>query len=155
MRCEKPVRKIVAKKASIETTSKIITVKLDESQLLEITDLLNEARISIDDLCLEPQIQNSDDAEMHTPSLVMRAVLATSFVMIFVALIYGLKVSWAAIVAANNLITAIIAASFLGIVALASLVIGLSIRKESSKTYIVSLFSAVVALAALGVALFK
>lgn len=155
MRCEKPVRRIVAKKASTETTAKIITVKLDESQMLEITDLLNEARISIDDICLEPQIQNSDDAEMHTPSLLMKNVLAASFIMVFVALIYGLTNSWNAIVEASNLFTAIISAVFLFIVALASLVIGLSIRKESSKTYIVSLFSAVVALAALGVALFK
>lgn len=155
MKCEKPVRRIAVKTAKETEVSKTVTVKLDEEQMRIITELFYDVRDSIEDISVEPQAQNSDEADMHAPSVVMRSVLASFFIMISIALVVGLVSSWNEVVAANNLLTAIVMAGFLGVVAISSLVIGFSVGKESSKTYIVSLFSAVVALAALGVALFR
>lgn len=155
LRYKKPVKRITVKISKETEGSKTATVKIDEEQMRIITELLNELRISVDDVSVEPQTQNSDDADFHAPSILMKTALGTFFVMIAVALILGLIKSWNAIIVANNLFTAIVAAVILGVIALTSIVIGCSIGTEQSKTYIVSLFSAVVALAALSVALFK
>jgi len=155
LKCEKPVRKITVKKVKETEGLKTTTVKLDEEQMHFIAELLYDMRDSIEDISVEPQTQSSDEADLHAPSIIMRSVLATFFCMISVALVYGLVVSWHVVVAKNSLLTAILMAIFLGIIAISSIVIGLSIGKESSKTYIVSLFSAVVALVALVVAFIK
>ena len=115
LRCEKPVRKISVKMAKETEGSKTATVKLDEEQMRRITELFNEIKYSIDDIYIEPQVQSSDEAFFHVPSIVMRWVLKIFFCSISIALIYGGYSAWDSITASGNIIAIIVIVILLAI----------------------------------------
>lgn len=159
MKCEAPKRKRKVeeiqrlKKELLEQKKKVAvlqqqqTVKLDENQMQVILDKLTDR---IDKVTLS--IETTHKPKMDGFSQVIKNVIATVFLVaagMALSYLFFDSASWAESISNK------IAMIGIGVASIGCGAIGIEILKEKDREYIISLFSALVALAALIVAAIK
>lgn len=140
--------------SQINPTPQPIMVKLDDEQLKDMMEYLDRRMDNYSDrIARSGYSMPWDNKPGDAASKVFRWVMTILFVGFGSLLFLGLISKFGWVFAAPLNLARILATVMVSIIGIASIKIGIDIKKETDRQYLVSLFSALVAMAALVVAL--
>lgn len=129
--------------------------KLNQEQLNEFGERLSYMLDSYTDRFTRSSVTTSEHITYSRTSKIIRWFLMALFVCLGIWIIGELIINWKLVLTTPFSLSALLAGIMLFGFGVACFVIAFDIRKENSKSYIISLFSAVVAVVALIVTLMK
>lgn len=150
------VNQVVSQKTETDLENKVYTIRLDEDQKQQLLDELTE-RIEwstnrIIDEAAKPSVFVSQRSKNDMFSIILRVVLSILFSGFGTLLIIGIVINWGSYWTGGIQNLAVMCVFLIGLVCLS---IGIDIFREKDRDYLVSLFSVLVALVALILAVLK
>lgn len=153
--------KVVPKKINKSPYNKNIVIsfpnqiKLDEKQLDDFAYQLNNMLDNYSDIIARSNQRLDDHIAFSRTSKLIRLLIFISFLGLGIWLVIGVIQNWNKVITSPFSLPAFLAGILVLIIGIVCFIVAIDIKHESSKNYIISLFSAIVAIVALIVTLIK